>query len=687
MAVQSTINNVGSGYTYPSTKPIASKAHMTVSLYNLLADTWTLMNVSDYDLINNSAVISRSFDMIDYTKIEIRVGDNPDELLALPSDIEIVAGMKDEIDLVTSDPLYTAILNADENAEKSAESALESKQSANQSYQYAQASAQSASAAEVSANEIKAVSVFDPVEAVPVNTDGSTGTPTVTYDPATGLFHFGIPTGKTGQGISPAGSATVAEMNSLDPVNLEVGLTFIMLDAGTITTGLVPVDVIIDDWVSWNVLGSFTNIGQMQGAKGDQGDQGIQGEDGIQGVPGNDGADGADGNDGSQGIQGEQGLTGADGDQGAQGEDGQRGIDGAQGDTGADGVAATIAVGTVTAVPSGTPPTIVNSGDARDAIFDFELETGADGIQGVPGEQGDTGAAGTGLIFHGYEDPAVVITLTATSIGDAYTANAVGVDSDGLAVAIDDVLVADDLAVPSHWASIGAIKGEKGDTGDTGGTGLPGDDGTDGTNGTNGTGWTSGTYDPLTGIITFVSDDGLGFATEDVRGADGLDGADGGAGADGLGWTDGIYDPATGIVTFTSDDGLGFATSDLRGAQGITGVGASIAVGVVTTGAPGSSVVITDTDPLPESATFNFTIPRGDKGETGSDATVTFASQATVDAGIATDEVLSPATFGGSAQLASKIGATNYATATVGGTLKARLSGTDLFLSIDGTNP
>lgn len=51
-------------------------------------------------------------------------------------------------------------------------------------------------------------------------------------------------------------------------------------------------------------------------------------------------------------------------------------------------------------------------------------------------------------------------------------------------------------------------------------------------------------------------------------GADGQDGAAGQDGADGQGWTGGAYDAATGVVTFSSNDGLGFATSDLRGAAG-----------------------------------------------------------------------------------------------------------------------
>ena len=49
-------------------------------------------------------------------------------------------------------------------------------------------------------------------------------------------------------------------------------------------------------------------------------------------------------------------------------------------------------------------------------------------------------------------------------------------------------------------------------------------------------------------------------------------GGTGADGADGLGWTGGSYDAGTGVVTFTSDDGLGFSTGDLRGADGAGGV-------------------------------------------------------------------------------------------------------------------
>jgi hypothetical protein len=56
-----------------------------------------------------------------------------------------------------------------------------------------------------------------------------------------------------------------------------------------------------------------------------------------------------------------------------------------------------------------------------------------------------------------------------------------------------------------------------------------------------------------------------------ILGQGGADGQDGTGGLDGLGWTGGSYNAGTGVVTFTSDDALGFVTGDLRGATGATG--------------------------------------------------------------------------------------------------------------------
>ena len=55
------------------------------------------------------------------------------------------------------------------------------------------------------------------------------------------------------------------------------------------------------------------------------------------------------------------------------------------------------------------------------------------------------------------------------------------------------------------------------------------------------------------------------------KGTNGEKGDKGSKGEQGLGFTGGSYDSGTGITTFTSDDGLGFATTDLRGQKGEAG--------------------------------------------------------------------------------------------------------------------
>lgn len=78
-----------------------------------------------------------------------------------------------------------------------------------------------------------------------------------------------------------------------------------------------------------------------------------------------------------------------------------RGAPGPKGDPGDQGTAATIAVGTVTAVDYGQGPVVSNSGSASEAVFDFQLpsgpqgEKGDPGTPGVPGEKGDPGLAAT----------------------------------------------------------------------------------------------------------------------------------------------------------------------------------------------------------------------------------------------------------------------------------------------------
>jgi hypothetical protein len=79
------------------------------------------------------------------------------------------------------------------------------------------------------------------------------------------------------------------------------------------------------------------------------------------------------------------------------------------------------------------------------------------------------------------------------------------------------------------------------------------------------------------------------------------------------------------------------STINLGRVKGDKGDAATISLGTVTTGAPGSSADVTNTG-TPDAATLNFTIPRGDKGETGDTGpanTLTIAEVTTGAAGSA----------------------------------------------------
>lgn len=76
----------------------------------------------------------------------------------------------------------------------------------------------------------------------------------------------------------------------------------------------------------------------------------------------------------------------------------------------------------------------------------------------------------------------------------------------------------------------------------------------------------------------------------------------------GDGFTGGSYDSSTGVVTFTSNDNLGFSTGDLRGqdGEGLPGTAATITPGTVTFGSP-AAVTNSGTS---SAAVFNFTLPQ-----------------------------------------------------------------------------
>lgn len=415
--------------------------------------------------------------------------------------------------------------------------------------------------------------------------------------------------------------------------------------------------------LSSTILGARTWVDLLAGPTGPQGEPGI---DGINGTNGLDGADGADstvpGPAGSTGPQGtaatiavgavsgvqeggtptvtnagtneeaifDFGLTvgntgatgtqGIDGPTGAQGEQGISGIDGADsvvpGPVGPEGprgygtnILGVAALANIIAHTAGTigeayvtntagvdtNGTAVEIDDVLRAtdtavpstwvtIGAFKGETGAPGTDGadsvVPGPdgaigpEGPEGPAGTGINVLGIESSAVVITFTAVAVGDSYVSNDVGVDSEGSVVAIDDVLRATDIAVPSNWVTIGPIQGPKGDTGTQGiqgDTGIQGPIGPDGVQGIQGPIGSDGADSVVPGPQGDPGPQGNDGADSIVPGPTGADGPQGIQGVKGLGWTSGIYNAPTGIVSFASTDGLEFVTGDLRGAEGTVG--------------------------------------------------------------------------------------------------------------------
>lgn len=94
---------------------------------------------------------------------------------------------------------------------------------------------------------------------------------------------------------------------------------------------------------------------------------------------------------GDKGDTGEQGPEGPQGPVGPKGDIGPQGIQGEKGDQGVPGTAATIQIGSVI---SGDTVSVTNSGNENNAIFDFVLQRGEQGIQGPKGDTGEQGPKG-----------------------------------------------------------------------------------------------------------------------------------------------------------------------------------------------------------------------------------------------------------------------------------------------------
>lgn len=92
----------------------------------------------------------------------------------------------------------------------------------------------------------------------------------------------------------------------------------------------------------------------------------------------------------------------------------QQGGKGATGSSGSSGSAATIAAGTISSLPTGSTPTISNSGSSAAAVFNFAIPVG------LTGSAGTNGINGAGWI------PAKLTTNTSGAVTWTFPAGCIG---------------------------------------------------------------------------------------------------------------------------------------------------------------------------------------------------------------------------------------------------------------------
>jgi hypothetical protein len=178
---------------------------------------------------------------------------------------------------------------------------------------------------------------------------------------------------------------------------------------------------------------------------------------------------------------------------------------------GPQGPSGTITIGTITTVDSETPASVINVGTETDAIFNFTIPRGVDGVLGGDGPAGPSNVLQIGVVETGDAGTSAIATITGTS--------------------------------PSQTLNFVIPKGDKGDTGETGAQGPKGDAAATIVVGSTTTG--------LPGSSALVSNSGtssdviLNFTIP--QGPQGEQGPEGPAGVDGASAS---LDPINGLASF-----------------------------------------------------------------------------------------------------------------------------------------
>ena len=412
------------------------------------------------------------------------------------------------------------------------------------------------------------------------------------------ILNFSIPKGDKGDKGDPftikKTYASVSAMND-DFSNGEVPEgAFVMIDTGNVDD---------EDNAKLYVKGaeSFTFITDLSGATG------ITGPAGADGAPGQDGAaatiqvgevtTGEAGTDatvtnsgnstnavldfaipkGEKGDKGDQGDPGATGEQGPEGPQGPQGDPGADG---ADGAAATVTVGEVTTLEAGEEATVTNSGTENAAVLDFAIPKGEKGDKGDPFTIKKTYASVSAMNDDFSNDDVPEGSFVMIDTG-----NVEDEDNAKLYVKGADAF--------SYITDLSGATGLKGDPGQDGAPGAAGSaativvgEVTTGEAGTDASVTNSGTANAA--IFDFVIPKG----EKGDKGDQGEQGPEGPQGPQG--------DP---------------------GATGADGVAATVTVGDVTTVESTEEAAVENVGTA-TAAILNFSIPKGEKGDSGIGKTV-----------------------------------------------------------------
>ena len=373
-------------------------------------------------------------------------------------------------------------------------------------------------------------------------------------------------------------------------------------------------------------------------AQGEQGSQGVQGVQGVQGPAGTNGitphidqttgnwfVGSTDTNVHAQGPQGEQGIQGIQGVQGEQGPQGEQGVQGIQGPAGNDGASASVAIGTVSTVPYGSPATVTNTGTAQNVVLDIEIPAGRNGSDG----QGIAATVEVGTVTSGSVPSVTNSGTTEHAVLDFVLAQGAP-GNDGVTPHIDQTT--GNWFVGSTDTNVHA-QGPQGSQGIQGVQGPAGNDGVtphiDPTTGnwfigTTNTGVHAQGEQGVAGVTPhidqttgnwFIGTTNTGVhaqGEQGVQGIQGIQGVQGPAGNDGV--TPHIDQTTGNWFIGSTDTGIhAQGEQGVQGAQGNPGTAATVQVGTVTTVDYNQSAAVVNSG-TSAAAVLDFSIPRGRPG-------------------------------------------------------------------------